>query len=399
MTFARQDIYRLASLYIVGLASAIFVAFQPSLVSSYVDRLGMSEGYAGSLLSLELVGATIGTLFVFLKGVELNRRKLALAALFILALSNGASLILTSAAPLAALRFLAGFGGGVATGIFASCLALEQNTERHFGAFSVIVLLSAAFSYQVLPLFSDTAIGVPAFFLLMLFASIAIPFTKFFPKGAERSSPTAAGEGQSNNAAASAAWPAIKVTAPVVVCATSFFLVVGGLWPFLGQIGLNKFQLTEASLNSALASTQYSGAAGAMIALILANRLGHIAPLTTSMIIATGSLLMLVGGREDDALFIVAAQLFMFSWLLFFPYFMGLAAELDPFGRLASMVYFIQTAASVVGPALAALLVGALGYNALIVMGACGFAFTLMILGPATYYLQRRTLAARITNR
>ena len=111
----------------------------------------------------------------------------------------------------------------------------------------------------------------------------------------------------------------------------------------------------------------------------LGTRLGRIAPITLSLLASTGCLLALLffGNKLVYALVI---QFYMFFWLLFFPYLMGIVSELDPVGRLAGVSYALQSIGFAIGPALAALLITGGGYAALFYLGIGCYLVTLLLL-------------------
>lgn len=85
-------------------------------------------------------------------------------------------------------------------------------------------------------------------------------------------------------------------------------------------------------------------------------------------ILGAGNLLSIVLGG-----FTLAAGCFMFSWIAFFPYLMGLCSSFDTVGRLGALSLAVQNIGFATGPALAGMLVEHAGYHSLLTAALLGY--------------------------
>ena len=113
--------------------------------------------------------------------------------------------------------------------------------------------------------------------------------------------------------------------------------------------------------------------------LFLGARLGRMLPIMFSLLASTGCLLALLF-FSNKLVYALVIQLYMFVWLMFFPYLMGIVSELDPVGRLAGVSYALQSIGFAIGPALAALMIPGGGYASLFYLGIGCYLATLLLL-------------------
>ena len=157
----------------------------------------------------------------------------------------------------------------------------------------------------------------------------------------------------------------------------------------MGQIGLGAHLSTEA-VSSIFGYSQLWGAAAAALPVVVGDRFGRALPIAASVTLGAICLLLLLGLPDQPRIFGLVAQAFMFGWLLFFPYLMGLTSTLDPLGRLASLVYTAQAIGFFLGPALCAQAIRIGSYEALLWFGVLCFATTLVVLLPVAIKQDRR---------
>ena len=79
---------------------------------------------------------------------------------------------------------------------------------------------------------------------------------------------------------------------------------------------------------------------------------GSRAPSWGSVIISIASLLILLASTGLGG-YVVGTCAFMFAWLAFFPFVMGMCTRIDPLGRLGALCYGISAGAQSMGPTLA----------------------------------------------
>ncbi len=384
-----------AAIFLAGIAGALITGLKPALLSSYVSHAGINEIVAGYLVSVEVIGALIGTLIIALRGHIWDRRRTLIVGLLALIAGNLFAAAVDGAVQLGSVRFVAGLGEGLTTGLFAAVLAGDPKPDRQFGLFTVIILLVAAGAYRLVPVTLDLG-GMAGFFgMLSIPALFALVFSPASPRRPpKRVADTTASENAANTLTTPDKTAPSRITAAVLVFgAIAYYLSAGGVWPYMGQIGMST-GLSAEEVSRIFAYSQAWGAVAAIVPMAVGSRFGRSLPITVSVGIGAACLLLLIGKHGAPWIFSLAAQAFMFGWLLFFPYLMGLTSSLDPLGRLSSLVYTVQNIGFFLGPILCAqaILIG--GYPAVLWFGVFCFATTMASLVPLAFKFDRSRSSA-----
>lgn len=383
-----------ATVFLAGIAGALIIGLKPALLSSYVSHAGINEIVAGYLVSTEVMAALIGTLIVFLRGHIWDRRRILMVGLLALIVANLLSAAANGAVQLGCVRFVAGLGEGLTTGLFAAVIAADPKPDRQFGLFTVIILLVAASAYRLVP-FTIHLWGMAGFFgMLSIPPAFALVLSPAVPRRPSmKSAETNLSERSVDTFTTPDKTRPSRNTAVVLFCgAVAYYLSAGGVWPYLGQIGMST-GLSAEEVSRIFANSQVWGAVAAIVPMAVGSRFGRSLPIALSVAIGAACLLLLIDTRGEPEVFGLAAQAFMFGWLLFFPYLMGLTSSLDPLGRLSSLVYTVQNIGFFLGPILCAqaILIG--GYRAVLWFGVFCFATTLVSLVPLAFKVDRRRSA------
>ena len=394
------------AIFLAGMAGAIIIGLKPALLSSYVSHAGINEIVAGYLVSVEVVAALLGNLVIVARAHVWDRRRMLVVALIALLAGNLVSGIANGTVQLGCVRFVAGLGEGMTTGLFAATIAGDPRPDRQFGLFTVIVLLVAAGAYQLVPIVLAFG-GLPGFFwMLSILAILALILSPAAPRrplvegeGAGKGTPTLLEKGmveKGTPALLEKGTPTLtqgmtqgtptrssgRLNVAVLVAGTiAYYLSVGGVWPYMGQIGLAA-GLTAAGVASVFAYSQIWGAIAAIVPMTIGNRFGRLWAIIVSVGIGIACLMLLIMNMDKPLAFNVAAQAFMFGWLMFFPYLMGLTSTMDPVGRLSSLVYTIQSIGFFLGPIICAQAIVFGGYVLLLWFGVICFAATLVGVAP-----------------
>lgn len=362
----------LLAMMLTGIAGVVALGLNPVIATAYVDFLGFSEAQAGYVVAADMSGAAVGTLLVSARVHVWNRRVTAVCGLAVLLAGNLACLALAAFDSLLIARFIIGTGAGIAAGSMAAGIAATGNPDRYFGFYTVVTLSAGAMLMALAPRLL-TSFGIRGLFSLLACVTLpALCLVRNFPEFAAHTKMSAGGKPPS--------WRdmPLKAALTVSVATLAYYIATGGVWPYMSQVGKAQGFTMQATGNL-LAVAQLFGVAGALVPAVLGTRLGRIAPITFSLFASTGCLVALLffGNKLVYALVI---QFYMFFWLLFFPYLMGIVSELDPVGRLAGVSYALQSIGFAIGPALAALLITGGGYAALFYLGIGCYLVTLLLL-------------------
>ncbi len=364
----------LLTMIFTGIAGVAVAGLNPIIASAYVEHLGFSESAAGYMLAVDMVGFTIGTLFVSSHIHLWDRRRTAVTGLLVLLCGNLFCFMTIQFQSLLVLRFLVGLGAGGVAGVMAASLAASSRPDRIFAVYTVLVLTTTGILMIATPRLLG-GFGIRGLFSLLAFMTVpALCLVRNFP--------AFAGDTGTGTPAASDTGSSLPLRVVVIVGLATFAYYLGTavVWPFIAQMGKSRgFDL--AGTGNLLALSQVFGVAGAMVPMLLGTRLGRALPIGFALVVSSCCLLALLL-MEGKMVYAIVVQVYSFVWLLFFPYLMGIVSNLDPLGRLAGVSYAVQSIGFAIGPALAATLITGGGYTALYYLGMGCYLVTAVLLLP-----------------
>ena len=160
------------------------------------------------------------------------------------------------------------------------------------------------------------------------------------------------------------------------------------LWAMAGVMGADQAGLTPEGLGIALSGATAGGIVGAILLMIVGDRLGRAVPLAV-LLVAGGALKIVEGFVTDPTVFIVVFIVWNTLYAIAFFYFVATAAALDADGRWSGPLLAVYLVGSSLTPVIGAALVEALGYQGFVV-----------VLGVASFVLAVPAfLVARISSR
>lgn len=357
---------------LTGIAGVVVTGLTPIIATAYVDYLNFSEAQAGYVLAADKSGFAIGTLLVSARIHIWNRRAIAMCGIAILLSGNLACLGLSAFNSMFIARFAIGIGAGSAAGVMAASIAASNSPDRFFGFYTVLTLSTIAILMSLTPRLL-ISFGIKGLFSLLACMTLpALCLVRNLPEFAV---------GRKNSVERTpASWRnmPLKIVLIVSIATLVYYIGTGGVWTYMSQVG--KAQgFTIQAIGNLLAVAQFFGVVGAMVPIFLGVRLGRVLPIAFSLITSICCLLALLI-FSNKLVYALVIQLYMFVWLLFFPYLMGIVSELDPVGRLAGVSYALQSIGFAIGPALAALLISGGSYAALFYLGIGCYLVTLILL-------------------
>lgn len=363
-----------AVVILTGTAGAAVMGLKPALVTAYITHLGVDRTWAGYLIAAEMIAATAGVLLVSARIHIWDRRRLALTGLLLLCAGNLCSMTVAEWSLLFPLRVVAGFGGGIAAGVMAGTLSASLRPDRMFGVYIVGTLLIAAGLFALVHQAMERWGAGGPFLLLALLTFPPLLFNFLFPR--DVSSEVSSVSSAHISSTPEPAWVLIFIFGSLL-----YYFAVGGIWPYLGELGRSA-GMDISSLSNAFARSQVWGAVGALVPMLLGLRFGRMMPLMISLTLSTGCLIALITMPDIREVFPTVVQIFMFAWMMFFPYLMGLSARIDAIGRLPALIFMVQGVGFAAGPAICAHLIAWGGYDAMVGFGALGFALAMLLLLP-----------------
>ena len=353
------------------------------LVGAYSNDLGFTERQAGFLVSADALGMAVASAFGVWWVKRVSWRTMAALGLGLALVANVLATGVGEFMMMMACRVFASVGTGTAFSVAVATLGEQHKSERAYGIGlaiqTVLMIVALALSPHILARW-----GLDGLFLMLAGTSLAVGAAiSGLPQGSRKSANTKIPGGVSTKVSVG------LIT--IALFATVFhFCGTVGFWTYIERIG-NAAGLSNLFIGTTLAVSMCAGLFGALTAAWLSNRIGMLWPFVISgigSIIAVG-LTTQNASRES---FAVAVALFQWVWLFVTAYQMALVAMLDRAGRYVVLVPAAQGIGAVIGPALAAVLIGDGSYLPVNFM-AGGFILLSIVLFVAVLPLANATRA------
>jgi len=362
---------------LVGYAVLVGV---PVISTAWVELLGFTEEQVGRVAGADLGGLSLGAVFAALLVARINRRLLVLISVAIVILSNGMCMVYTDYETVLWLRVGAGFGSGIYTAVAVATLGGSSNPARAYNLMLFAFAFSQALEMQVLPMLSMNGI-----YLVFIGCYVAgLPFLHWVP-----ARPI---EKVLADASQAARGPHVPAYIPWLVLAAIFFtyINIGSYWTYIELAALNA-GIDGDYVGRLLVWTSFFSLVGCAVATVISNRFGLARPL----LIALFSMAMVVGMLSfgiNDINILVSMFSFNLLWIFVDVYQMATVANVDRSGAFASLMPGAQGLGQIVGPNVAASMLGAgLGYGRVFVMCSIAAIVGLLIYG-AMYLWLRKTI-------
>ena len=153
-----------------------------------------------------------------------------------------------------------------------------------------------------------------------------------------------------------------------MIALTLFEVGIFAVWAYTDRIGTLS-RISPVGIGTAIAIGGLLGVAGAGTAAAIGMRLGRLTPaILATIAILAGNLFF--WSPSSLALFTAGSCLFNLGWMLGVPYYMGAVVASDRTGMLTSLLLPAQTIGAIIGPFIAALVVGEASTKPIIVVSA-----------------------------
>lgn len=327
---------------------ALVIIFLPVLVGSLVQELQFSNRQSGFIVTLDMLGYTLGTVAAFFGIKRFNWRSFALGAVLLMVLANALSGGTSDYSQLLALRFFSGLGGGLLTAITFAAIGQMRSPDSVYGLWLVsqaaFGLVGFQFFYQITANWGGTG-GFMVLSLLLLLGVVAIRVVP--PQHLHKHE-------QSKDRPESAySMPTQAVMGILAILLVYIGLMV--IYTFLERIG------TDAGLSSEEIAKSFSmmsvaGLIGGGIAAKLGSKYGRKVPI----VISTAGCVLAINVVVTDVDFLLYAAvccLYFGLWSCLLPYLVGVLAAADDSGQLLSLGNAAIGGGLALGPFVAALLV------------------------------------------
>jgi len=377
------------SLYMTLIGYGVLVGI-PVISTAWVNLLGFSEVEVGRVAGADLGGLSIGAVLAAIVIANVNRRMLVIVSAAIAIIANGLCTIIVDYDTVFWLRMLAGFGSGIYTAVAVATLGASSKPARAYNMMLFAFAFSQAAEMNFLPQLSMNGI----YYVFMFFFAIGLVFVHWIPPrpldaglDVEIDVEEKSGGHHVEHKHVPAYVPWLCLTAIAIT-----YINIGAYWVYI--------ELASASSNAdpvwvgkILTWASFLSLLGCLFATIVSNRFGLARPLLVTLLIQAIIVAMLGGGITNINI-LISVFMFNFLWIFIDVYQMSTVANVDHSGRFAALMPGAQGLGQIIGPNIAASLLGmGLGYSAIFIMCACA-SLTAMLIYGFMYIRLRQTIPA-----
>jgi MFS family permease len=380
------------SLYMTLVGYGVLVGI-PVISSAWVNLLGFSEVEVGRVAGADLGGLSLGAVVTALIIARVDRQLLVLVSGLIAITANALCMVMVDYDQVLWLRLIAGFGSGIYTAVAVATLGATSKPARAFN----MMLFAFAFS-QGLEIYFLPKLSMDGIYLVFIVCfAISLPFIKWIPKHpvdkgldieVDVAEKTGAHHVEHQHVPAYVPWLVLGA----MVCT---YVNIGAYWTYI-ELASNDPTMSTADpewVGQILVWASFLSLLGCLFATVLSNRFGLARPLFVTLIIQSVIVVMLVGGINDTNI-LVSVFMFNFLWIFVDVYQMSTVANVDHSGRFAALMPGAQGLGQIIGPNLAATILGmGLGYSGVFIMCACA-TLSGMLIYAFMYIRLRKTIPA-----
>ena len=370
------------SLYMTLIGYGVLVGI-PVISTAWVTLLGFTEVEVGRVAGADLGGLSIGAVVTAMLIGKVNRRLLVLIGLSLAVVANGLCISVVDYDQVLWLRLLSGIGSGIYTAVAVSSLGASSKPARAYNAMLFAFAFSQALEMHFLPLLSMS--GIYTTFIVCFL--LTIPFISWIPAHA----PTEVAEVVAADSLAAQSVPKfvpwLCLAAMVIT-----YINIGAYWTYI-ELAAASDQADPEWVGQVLTWSSFFSLIGCFFATILSSRYGLLRPLLVTLVTMAVIVGMLANGITDKNI-LISVLSFNFLWIFIDVYQMSTIANVDKTGRFAALMPGAQGLGQIIGPNLAASILGLnLGYSGVFIMCA-GAAIMAMLLYAFMYLRFRRTIPA-----
>ena len=380
----------------IGIAGYLGVNLSPYLITALQTALGTDVLTASWIIT----GALLLTAVTGLATAKLcagpRRLLVARVGLVLAAVGFGAAALVPAPAVVVAGLLIGGLGAGGAVSSSGAAIAAFVNPDRVAGFSGLANRAVVTVILAIVPLVGLAPLNVfgtlALFSLAVLFTSVWLPSA---PAVEHIAAPVA---GPVASAAVSSRPRRLETIAGFVLLVTFALWAVSedSLWAMAGVMGADQAGLTPEGLGIALSGATAGGLVGAILLMIVGDRLGRAVPLAI-LLVAGGALKIVEGFVTEPTAFIVVFIAWNTVYAIAFMYFVATSAGLDADGRWSGPLFAVYLVGSSLTPVIGAALVEVFGYQGFtVVLGVASFALAVpaFLVARISTRLQRTEAAA-----
>lgn len=344
------------------LVSVVGLLIMPVQIGALLDGLQLGEAAVGFLATMEFSALGVGLMVVAMNPLRTSAMRYALIGVALIVAGQIASALISSYGILTALRFIVGFGAGLANAAATVTIAANfKEPERTAGyAFGLVYLVGGAL-YLASPYMTahgyhkGVFLGLAAVVLLFTPLLFALPDTPLQKKQRAAVGPDA-----------------MLSTAALLLFTAEIFLMVGmgAAWAFGERLGL-AIDLTPKEIGFYFACTMIASIVGSLFAGWLGTRYGRTLPFVVcTILVAICCYFMANPGIA--LVYVICLLSFQVFQAVFIPFLIGTGAALESSGRLSAAVVAVEIFSFGAGGVAGGMVVEAFGLPAVGWLAALG---------------------------
>jgi len=377
------------SLYMTLVGYGVLVGI-PVISTAWFNLLGFSEVEVGRVAGADLGGLSLGAMLTALLVAKVNRRLLVIIAAIIAIAANGLCTIIIEYEQVFWLRLIAGFGSGIYTAVAVATLGASSKPARAYNMMLFAFAFSQALEMNFLPQLTMSGIYIvfiTCFAISLLFVAWIPPRPLDKSLDVEIDVEEKTGKHHVEHKHVPAYVPWLCLSAIVVT-----YVNIGAYWVYI-ELASADSAADPAWVGEVLTWASLLSIIGCLFATVISNRFGLARPLLVTLVVQAVIVVMLAGGINNTNI-IVSVFMFNFLWIFIDVYQMSTVANIDHSGRFAALMPGAQGLGQIIGPNIAASLLGmGMGYSAVFIMCACA-ALTAMMIYAFMYLRLRKTIPA-----
>lgn len=375
-----RELVAISALSCVGFSGVLFL---PVLVGALATSYNVGDAEAGRIAFAQLASISLASLSLAPRMDRTNRRMVATVGIGLIIGGNIMPVIGNSLANLYLAQILYGLGQGLVLTALHACYAGMRQPDRAVALANLVLLSLGVLCYPSI----GSAIahfGIEALFVSIAGWTILTGWTaKWLPVG---------GRAQVRGDVAASQRSLILPTHVAALVGIGLFYVgEGALWGYVGRIGLAAGQSMEA-ISRILSLAFVFSLLGPIGAQLVGDRFGRLLPILIS-ILGLIAVALALGFSQDARVFEYVCYFFYAIFSLAVIYSTGLAAAIDPSGRLAASVPGFRMMGTAIGPLIASFAIMDGDYRGLGVVAALFYAASMAAFILASHGPWRQTCA------
>jgi predicted MFS family arabinose efflux permease len=352
-----------AAVYVFVIGAAVFLVL-PIFVGALIDFVGLDDGQAGIVVSAELCGTAVMSIWSFFWIKTWNWRSTVIFMAILLTAVELLSIFATSFLPLIVVRFAAGMAASALLVIPIAWIARLPHSARIFAyavaAEAALQVIGVSTLPRVLNRFGIEGLYVSLAVLAAI--AIAVAFV-FMPRSPAR---------KSEDASIAKKFFVRSSIAPMLALLGTavYWTNIGSIWAFIERMG-HAGALSDTVIGDSLAISLVIGVGGALLASWLSDKHGQLLPLGISQLGQVAALLLLLLLPITHATFLVSIIIYNFCWNFALPYQMAVVARVDFAQRFVVWIIAAQSIGDAIGPGIAGQLTDGRNYDGVVVLAVC----------------------------